>query len=156
MISIPFPNREPLIIEHLVCDVNGTLALDGNLIEGVAEVIARLSQQVQVHLVTANTHGRQGEIDARLGVHAEVLTPGQEAEQKAAYVRRLGAGSVAALGQGANDRLMLSEAAVGIAVMCAEGLAVPTLLAADLVVSDTLSGLELLEHPLRITATLRT
>ena len=70
-------------------------------------------------------------------------------------MRRIGAASVAAVGQGANDAGMLRAAAVGIAVMSPEGLAVETLHAADVVVSDILDALELLEKPIRLVATLR-
>ena len=70
-------------------------------------------------------------------------------------MRRLGAESVIALGQGANDALMLEEAALGVCVLSPEGTAVEALLAADLVVPDTLTALELLLHPARILASLR-
>ena len=54
-----------------------------------------------------------------------------------------------------NDRLMLQTAGLGIAVMQAEGAAVETVLAADVVVPDIIAGLDLLLHPLRLVATLR-
>lgn len=50
---------------------------------------------------------------------------------------------------------MLREAGLGICVMSREGVAVPTLLAADVVVPDILTALELLERPMRLVATLR-
>ena len=81
--------------------------------------------------------------------------PGDEAGQKADYVRRLGAESVVALGQGANDAGMLKEAALGICVLSLEGTAGETLLAADLVTPDINTALDLLEKPLRIAASLR-
>lgn len=155
MIKIPIPGRSDLELEHLVCDVNGTLALDGRLLEGVAEALAGLRGRLELHLVTADTHGKQAAIDQQLGLQAVRLQPGGEAAQKAAYVRNLGPARTAAIGQGANDALMLKEAALGIAVLSKEGLAVQTLLAADLVTPDILSALELLDHPLRITASMR-
>ena len=62
---------------------------------------------------------------------------------------------VVAIGQGANDRLMLETAAIGICVLSQEGTAVATLLSADIVVPDILSALEMIEKPLRMVATLR-
>ena len=59
------------------------------------------------------------------------------------------------MGQGANDAGMLSAAAIGIATLSPEGLAVETLQAADLVVGDILAAFELLEKPMRLVATLR-
>jgi soluble P-type ATPase len=50
---------------------------------------------------------------------------------------------------------MLKEAALGIGVIQAEGAAVEAILAADLVTTSVLDALDLLIHPLRLTATLR-
>jgi P-type E1-E2 ATPase len=155
MIELDIPGRPLLRLEHLVCDVNGTLALDGKLLEGVVSSIGSIRNQLSVHLITADTHGRQAGIDQQLNLHAVRLQPGNEAGQKAEYVHRLGAGSVVAIGQGANDAAMLAGAALGICVLSREGAALPTLLAADLVVPDILSAFELLEKPLRILASLR-
>lgn len=155
MIELTIPGRGVLQIDHLVCDVNGTLALDGRLLDGLARSISALRDRLSVHLVTADTHGKQEAIDRLLNLSAVRLTPGQEAEQKAAYVRQVGAERTAAIGQGANDALMLDTAALGIAVLSREGLAVPALLAADLLVPDIYAAFELLEKPIRIVATLR-
>jgi len=152
---ISIPGRGTLKLEHLVLDVNGSLALDGDLIDGVAQALERLSGRLEIHLITADTHGKQAGIDRQLGLTAERLQPGGEAEQKADFVRRLGAEGVAAIGQGANDAGMLKSAAVGIAILSREGLAVTTLNAADLVLPDIISALELFDKPLRIVASLR-
>ncbi len=155
MIELTIPGRGKLTLEHLVLDVNGTLALDGELINGVEQALAELQDRLQIHLVTADTHGRQAEIDSHLGLRAVRLQPGSEVEQKAAYVRQLGAEKTAAIGQGANDTGMLEAAALGIAVLAREGLSTAALKAADLVVPDILAALELFERPLRIIASLR-
>ena len=155
MIELRIPGRGGFELEHLVCDVNGTLAVDGKLFEGLVRTLTGLRDRLELHLLTADTHGRQGIIDQQLNLQAVRLQPGDEALQKAAYVRNLGAQSVVAIGQGANDAGMLQEAALGICVLSAEGVAVETLLAADLVVPDIFAALELLEKPLRIVATLR-
>jgi P-type E1-E2 ATPase len=155
MIEIHIPGRQTLQLEHLVSDVNGTLALDGQLIEGVSRSIKNLRDRLQVHLLTADTHGRQEAIDRQLGLVAVRIRPGDEAGQKASYVASLGAETVVALGQGANDAGMLKAAALGICILSSEGAAVETLLAADLVAPDIVTALELLEKPLRIVASLR-
>ena len=156
MIELNVPGRGVIRLEHLVCDVNGTLAVDGILLEGVSRGLRVLRDRLTVHLVTADTHGRQAAIDRILALQAHILTPGGEAEQKAAYVRSLGAERVVAIGQGANDARMLKEAALGICVHSSEGTAVAALIAADVVAPDILTALELLENPLRLVATLRT
>ena len=155
MIELSIPGRGSLQLHHLVTDVNGTLALDGVLIDGVPQRIAALRDRLKVHLLTADTHGRQSAIDKQLDLTGTRLTGGDEVEQKRTFVEKLGAGSVVAIGQGANDAGMLNAAALGLCVMSVEGLAVETLLAADLVVPDILAAFDLLDKPLRFTASLR-
>ncbi len=155
MIELTIPGRGVIRLEHLVCDVNGTLALDGQLIDGVSQTLNRLRDRLEVHLVTADTHGRQDVIDRQLGLNSVRLTAGQEAEQKAALVMQLNPERTVAVGQGANDAEMLKAAALGICLFSKEGTAVSALTAADVVCPDILTALELLEKPLRLVATLR-
>ena len=155
MIELNIPGRGNLQLEHLVADVNGTLAVDGVLLDGLAKRIASIRDRLTVHLLTADTHGRQSVIDQQLNLVATRLTEGNEQEQKRAFVERLGAEHVAAIGQGANDASMLKAAALGICVMSAEGAAVETILAADLVVPTIFDALDLVDKPIRIIASLR-
>jgi P-type E1-E2 ATPase len=155
MIELSIPGRGGLRLQHLVTDVNGTLATDGILIADLATRIASLRNRLTVHLLTADTHGRQAAIDQQLALTATRLSAGNEQEQKRAYVARLGADSVVAIGQGANDAGMLKEAALGICVISEEGAAIETLLAADLIVPNIVAAFDLLDKPVRIVATLR-
>jgi len=155
MIRFNIPGRGEYELEHLVMDVNGTLAIDGQLMDGVSGKIASLRNDMTIHLLTADTHGKQAVIDRQLGLTAVRIQPGGESLQKAEYVRKLGSDKVAAIGQGANDAEMLAAARLGICVMSAEGVAKETLFAADLIAPDILSALELFEKPLRIVASLR-
>jgi len=155
MIELNIPGWRTLRLSHLVCDVNGTLALDGRLLDGLHRPLNMLRDRLELHLITADTHGKQAEIDHALNLHAIRLQPGDEAAQKADFVRSLGADEVVAIGQGVNDAMMLKAAGLGIAVLSREGLSRETLFAADLVMPDILSALELLEKPMRIVATLR-
>ena len=43
MIQIEIPGRETLELKHLVCDYNGTLALDGKLLSGLPTLLETLS-----------------------------------------------------------------------------------------------------------------
>jgi len=155
MIELNIPGKGTLQLEHLVCDVSGTLTVDGQLPEGLPRAIRNLRDRLSVHLITADTHGRQIQIDQQLGLQAVRLRPGDEAQQKAEYVRQLGAERVVALGQGSNDAAMLQVAGLGICVLSKEATAVEALLAADLLSPDIFAALELLEKPLRIVASLR-
>ncbi len=153
MIEIVVPGRDILAIEHIVLDVNGTIALDGVLLPGVKERLGQLREQCQVHLLTADTHGKQKEIDAILGITATIITHG--APEKAAHVLALGGKTVATFGNGANDAAMFQAAGLRIAVLGGEGIAVALLTAADVLVRDINDGLELLLSPDRLAATLR-
>lgn len=155
MIELNIPGRGQIQLQHLVCDVNGTLALDGHLLNGLARPLTGLRDRLALHLLTADTHGRQQIIDQQLNVQAVRIQPGAESAQKAEYVRHLGAETVIAVGQGANDAEMLRLAAIGVAVLSKEGTAVETLLAADLLVPSIFELLEILENPIRLVATLR-
>lgn len=155
MIELNIPGRGLIQLQDLVSDVNGTLALDGQLLDGLSRTLTDLKDRLNVHLLTADTHGRQDIIDQQLDLKAIRIQSGDESRQKASYVERLGAEHVVAIGQGANDAEMLKRAAVGICLLSREGTAVETLLSADLVVPDIFTALELLEKPLRLVASLR-
>jgi len=155
MIQVEIPGWNTLELEHLVLDLNGTVALDSEVCPGVAERLAALSANLTIHLLTADTRGQAAEAGSRLGVQFARVEPRAEASQKQALVERLGAAHVVAIGNGANDARMLSTAALGIAVLGPEGLAVETLRAADVVVGRIEDALDLLLQPQRLVATLR-
>lgn len=155
MIELNIPGRGVVQLQHLVCDVNGTLALDGKLIEGAASALLGLGDRLTIHLLTADTHGGQDKIDQQLGLQAIRIASGAEGKAKGDYVEKLGRGTVAAIGQGANDAEMLRSAAIGICLISPEGLATETLMAADIVADSIHSALEMLLHPMRLVASLR-
>lgn len=155
MISCQIPGFGPLTLDHLVLDYNGTLAVDGKLLGGVKDALASLAAHLTVHVVTADTFGKAAEglegVDCRL----TVLEAGRQDQAKVDFVTRLGADRTASIGNGRNDALMLEASALGIAVILGEGAATASLNAADIVCTDIVCALELLMHPLRLTATLR-
>jgi soluble P-type ATPase len=155
MIELNIPGRGIIQLQHLVCDINGTLAVDGVLLEGVKLRLSALGDRLTLHLLTSDTHGKQDIIDQRLGLKAQRIQPGNEADQKENYIAQLGADKVVAIGQGANDAGMLRIAALGICVLSPEGTAVDTLLGADLLAGNIFEALDMLDKPLRIVATLR-
>lgn len=155
MIELHIPGRGIIHLKHPVCDVNGTLALDGRLQEGVAGSLKRLREKLTIHLIAADTHGEQADIDAQLELSAVRLLPGDKAGQKAAFVRQPGPQRTAAIGQGSNDAAMLAEAAIGICVFSPEGTSIEALNAAGLLAPGILSAMDLFMQPLRLTATLR-
>lgn len=162
MLHVTIPGREALDLEHVVCDLNGTLAEDGLLLDGVAGRIAQLSRTLSVHVLTADTHGTLAQVVEQLHaacLSASVPSPRCErigaGEEKARYVTALGAERVAAIGNGANDRAMFRVARLRIGVIGGEGASTSALLDTDVVVTSPLHALDLLLYPERLAATLR-
>ena len=76
-------------------------------------------------------------------------------QQKNDFIHSLGKDKIIAIGNGANDALMLKNAALGIALIQKEGACSNTLFSADIVCTSIIDALELIKNPLRIAATLR-
>ena len=155
MIAIDIPGFGHLALRHLVLDFNGTLACDGALLPGVVDRIIGLSLQLDVHVLTANTTGTSVSALAGLPLTLTVLDGPPEDEAKLAYVKNLGAESCASVGNGLNDRLMLEACALGIAVIGPECTAAKILTAADIIAPGITEALDMLLHPVRLLATLR-
>jgi len=155
MISIDIPGFATLELAHLVLDYNGTLALDGGLLVGVAEALSGLATSIRIHVVTADTFGLAQAQLAELPVNLVVTPTEGQAEAKLQFVSALGADTVVAIGNGRNDHKMLGAAALGIALVQREGGAAQALASADLVCLSIVDALELLRNPKRLVATLR-
>jgi soluble P-type ATPase len=152
MRTIPIPNSVVLQLEHLVLDVNGTLTNRGELIDGVAEKLRLLQDALEIHLLSTDTFGSLAHVASVLGVESRPVAEGAE---KAAVIERLGSTHCVAIGNGANDRDMLREAALGIAVIGPEGAAATAIAAADVVCRSIGEALELLLDDQALAATLR-
>lgn len=155
MIEVNIPGRRVYRLRHLVVDLNGTLSLDGNMIEGVPERIGILEGLVDVTIVTADTRGRAQELAQGLPVRVHRVDPGDEQAQKLWLVQQLGSEATAAIGNGSNDSLMLKESILGVCVLGPEGASRDAMASCDLVVPDVNAALDLLIKPERLVATLR-
>jgi soluble P-type ATPase len=155
MQSIQVPGFGTLTLEHLVLDYNGTLAVDGLLLSGVKDALNTLAAELMIHVVTADTFGKAADGLEGVNCRLTVLDAGRQDQAKADIVNRLGRQRTASIGNGRNDALMLEASALGILVILGEGASVVSLNSADIVCTDVVSALELLMHPLRLTATLR-
>jgi soluble P-type ATPase len=155
MIEIDIPGFRTYRLHHLVLDVNGTLAKDGQLLEGVLGLLGELRTRLDIHLVTADTHGTQEKLDKLLGLKSVRIPVQNQVKAKLDYIQQLGLNKVVAVGNGANDAAMVEHAALGIVVIGPEGAAVESLIKAKVVVSDIRTALELLLYPKRLVATLR-
>jgi soluble P-type ATPase len=149
------PGFGHLHVDHLVLDYNGTLAVDGRLLPGVAERLRALAPRLSIVVVTADTFGGVREELRDLPVDVRVLAAEGQDVAKRDLVIELGAERCIAIGNGRNDRLMLEEAAVGVAVLQREGASSAALAAGDVVTAAIQDALDLLLQPLRLVASLR-
>lgn len=153
--TIEIPGKSTLELTRLLLDMNGTLSLDGKIPAGVREQLKRLADFFSIYLLTADTFGTARREAADLPL--EFTKVGQQGYlDKLAFLRTLGTTATVAIGNGYNDHLMLKEAALGIAVLGPEGAHPLSLASADIVVTSIEQALDLLLHPKRIAATLRT
>lgn len=156
MINLKIPGHEPITVEHVTFDYNGTLAVDGFLVAGLKERLIALAKLVEVHILTADTFGLVRAQCADLPVTIEIFSKDNISKKKLAFVEMIGGATNVAIGNGNNDREMFEGSRLSIIVMGKEGCCVPSLLAADIVVNSPLDAVDLLLNPDRLVATLRT
>jgi soluble P-type ATPase len=111
--------------------------------------------QLDLHAVTADTFGNTEQELAALTCTLLALPPENQDDGKLAYINTLGIHRTIAIGNGRNDRLMLRESTLGIAVIQEEGAWVETAMATDVVTFGILDALSLIANPHRLIATLR-
>ena len=155
MIEITIPGRGSYKFKYLVLDLNGTIALDGEVIEGVEERLQQLSSLLSLSIVTADTHGSARRLEKSLNIRIQRIEAGKEDAQKLALVQQLGKDNTICIGNGSNDASMLRESTLGICVAGAEGASGEAILNSDLIVSNINDALDLLLKPARLVATLR-
>ena len=155
MKDIQIPGFGPVRLRHVVCDYSGTLSVDGVLSDGVKEQLSQITEKYDLHILTADTHGKAAK--QLEGVKCEINFLDHESQdvQKELYTMTLGADLVIAIGNGINDRKMLKSARVGIAVCLDEGIAAEAVKAADILVKSANDALDLILKPNRLIATLR-
>lgn len=153
--KIEIPGREALDIQNIVFDYNGTVAIDGKLLDEVSRNINDLSSKFKFYVITADTYGTvQKELE---NTNCEVIVIGKEKQDicKLDFVKQLDSKTVLSVGNGRNDKLMLKETALGIAILQEEGLCTETLLNSDILVSSIIDVFGFLKDTNRLIATLR-
>ncbi len=146
-------------LSHLVMDLNGTITVDGKLVEGVYERLEKIAEILNIHIITADTNQTVDDIQNQLSKISDIkfysLKSGRGDLQKLEYVEALGREHTAAIGNGCNDALMLKEASLGICIMGVEGASIDALLASNVVFHDICDALDIFLKPHRMIATLR-
>jgi soluble P-type ATPase len=152
---IEIPNFNTLDIKHIVCDYNGTIAKDGIVLPNIKALFKKLETTYTIHVITADTFGSVKQQLADTSVTVKVLESDDHTQEKSDYVRSLGASHCVTIGNGNNDKAMLTVAELGIAVLGGEGCAKDAFLSADIFFYSIEEALEILLHEKRLVATLR-
>ena len=155
MIVIDIPGYIRLEIKHVVCDYNGTIAVDGKLIDGVEKIMNELSKDIKFHVITADTYGFVERELENVNCKLVKIADHDQAYSKLEYVSGIGKDYTVCIGNGNNDRLMLKEARLGIALVQEEGACFETLLCSNIVCKSIIDAFGYFKEPKRLIATLR-
>jgi soluble P-type ATPase len=154
MIPIERPGLNPLEIEFVLIDFEGTLAIDRRVHPKAKDKINLLSKRTKIYILTKE---KKELIEERLRkVKAEIiyLAEGDSSQRKLDLLRQLGPTGCVAIGNGLDDAAMIQEAGIGICVIGKEGSSGEAVKNAALVFTDILDALDFLLKPLRQNTTL--
>jgi len=154
MIAIYRPGQDPLEIEFILLDFEGTLAADRRVHPKAKDKINLLSKRTKIYILTKGEKEPAEETLRKVKAEMVHFPEGESAQGKLNLLRQLPPARTVAIGNGADDTMMIEEAGFGICVISKEGTTVETMKKADLVVSNVLDALDFLLKPLRQKATL--
>ena len=155
MMIIDIPGYIKLEIKHVVCDYNGTIAVDGKLIDGVGDIMNELSKNLEFHVITADTYGFVERELKNVNCKLVKIDEQDQAYSKLEYISGIGKEHTVCIGNGNNDRLMLKEARLGIALIQEEGACFETLRSSHVVCKSIIDAFGYFKEPKRLIATLR-
>lgn len=157
-IAVDIPGFGRRVIHTVVSDYTGTLSYQGKLTRGAKPLLRRLRTLVDLRIITADTYGTARQQLRGIAVPYMLRSKRQDLEKRA-FVKRFDLKSVAALGNGNNDRCLLKVVAeaggLAIAVDNGEGCALDALLQAHIFIFGASNALALLLNPMGLKATLR-
>ena len=154
MISILRPGHEPLEIDFILVDFDGTLASDGRVHPKAKDKLNLLAKRARIYILAKEEKERVEEILKRVKAEVVYIAEGGACQAKSDLVRRIGASRTVAIGNGMEDASMIEEAGLGICMLGKEGTATSSLQKADLVFTSILDALDFLLKPLRQKGTL--
>lgn len=127
----------------ILLDLNGTIATDGKIKEGVKERLTILKERAEIYILSADTFGTLNDIAKSLNVKGMKVDREKYGSEKIAKLKILEElkkenpnKKIIAIGNGNNDELLLKNADLGICVIGDEGAWSKTILSSDIVVKD--------------------
>jgi soluble P-type ATPase len=154
MILIRRPGQNPLEIEFILLNFEGTLATDCRVHPKAKDKLNLLSKRTNIYILTRGNQEVVSEVLKKVKAEVVYLEEAEASQKKLEFVRRLGGARTVAIGNGLDDVLMMEEAGLGICVIGKEGASGETMGKADVVVTNILDALDFLLKPLRHQGTL--
>ena len=154
MISILRPGQEPLEVDFILVDFDGTLASDGRVHPKAKDKLNLLGKRARIHILAKGERERVEEVLTKVRAEVVYIAEGEASQAKSDLLRQLGRGRTVAIGNGVEDASMIEEAGLGICILGKEGTAASTLARADLAFTSILDALDFLLKPLRQKGTL--
>lgn len=153
--KIEIPGYITLDLKYLILDYNGTIAIDGIIPDSVKERICELSKELDIYVLTADTHGTAAQMCEGLPVTIRTFPTDNAMSEKLSIMNELDAEKCIAIGNGRNDLLMCREAGLSVAIIGREGAYGKMLTQVHVCVTSIEDGLDLFLKPKRLIATLR-
>ncbi len=154
MIKVDIPGRGKYEIENAVFDYNGTVAVNGDMSKNTQENLKKLSEFVNIYILTADTYGTVKKKCENLPVSVEVFPTHDAADYKEKIVKSLSGQSIC-FGNGYNDINMIDIADLSVCIIEWEGCSGKLLSHSDIVVNSVDDAFGLVFNTDRIKATLR-
>jgi soluble P-type ATPase len=154
MITMERPGQEPLRIEYILIDFEGTLAVDRRVDPKAKDKMNLLSRRTKIYVLAQGQDQVAEEVLKKVTAEVVHLKEGESSLGKLSLLNELGPQRTVAIGNGLDDVAMVENAGLGICVISREGTASEMLEKADLVVANILDALDFLLKPMRQQATL--
>jgi len=147
------PGQEELTIETIILDLNGTLSVAGEVVDGVAEKLNKLKELgFKIVFFTGNTRNDADQIAGKLGIEWKLA---KNSEEKRDLALGMNPDICVSIGNGLIDIELMKVVKLSIVTLQAEGVHVQTFLNSDIVVPSILDALDLFIDDQRLIATLR-
>jgi soluble P-type ATPase len=149
MIHIQRPGQEPLEIDFILIDLEGTLASDFRVHPKAKDKLNLLAKRAKIYILTKAEKESVEEVLRKVKAEIVHLPEGESSKNKLDLLRQWGATRTVAVGSGVDDGPMIKEAAFGLCVIGKSGASSETIKNADVVFTDILDALDFLLKPLR-------
>lgn len=90
MIKIFIPGFKNIELENILMDYNGTIAVDGTPLDGIAERFEIISKSAKIHVITADTHGTVQEKLKDFNCETIIISGKNQDVLKLEYLEKIG------------------------------------------------------------------